>query len=386
MKRKCCCRQSPCCCGRGNGGGEGNGGGQPPPGWEPQPVGTWLLIRYDTSDAGARPVPSGDVWWTSPDIWIEGGDQYGNPISGQQCIVHARVWNLGGLDAMPVIVTFSFIEPGLGLTGLKPIGTVGAFVPSANCADVPIPWTPPPVVGDVHSCIVVTCSCPVTSDIASVPGNVVADRHTGQRNMTIIGTPMKMMEFQLTMTNLRPWAATVQLGARALWTNAPRALLVLGVTDVPSIRTAVRAINQPNTLVGYRLLAGRAAMVTHHPGEFTLLPEREVPELVRVKSVHPGHMHNAGAVVPPPNRINATNTSVIRIGRPAELKSLQSAIVHFEVKVPPPEKNHEWLVVHIAQITEGLIEGGYTVAMRTASKQAAVSLSKTQAAAHGKKE
>jgi hypothetical protein len=324
------------------------------------------------------------VWWTSPDIWIEGGDAFGNPIGGKPCILHARVWNLGGLDAMPTIVNFSFIEPGLGLTTPMPIGTAGPHVPSNNFADVTVPWTPPKAAGDIHSCVIVTCACQVTNDVPSVPGNVVADRHTAQRNMTIIGTAMKTLEFQLTMTNLRPWAATVELGARALFSNTPRDLLMLGVTDVPSITTAVRSVNQLQTDVGYRLLAGRAAMVIQPPGEFRLLPGREVPELVQVKSVRAGHIHDEGAVVPPPNRLNATNASVTRIGRPAELKSLQRATAHFEVKVPP-EKNHAWFVVHIAQITEGLIEGGYTVVLRTGSDHEAGGPSKTPATHRKKK-
>jgi hypothetical protein len=41
------------------------------------------LIRYDPADLGARPVPASDIWWESPDIWITGGDAFGNPIGGQ---------------------------------------------------------------------------------------------------------------------------------------------------------------------------------------------------------------------------------------------------------------------------------------------------------------
>ena len=381
MKSKCCCcNQKPCCCGQGS--GDGNCG-PPPAGWQPQPLGTWLLIRFDTSDTGARPIPSGDVWWTSPDIWVTGGDAYGNPIGGQPAVVHARIWNLGGLDAMPTIVNFSFIEPGLGLNSPMPIGTVGVLVPSASYAEATVPWIPPQDDQDVHSCIIVTCSCAVTNDVPSVPGNVVADRHTGQRNMSIIGKLGKMIKFQLHMTNLRPWTAAVQLGAHALLTNELD-LLRMGVTDIPLIGTAVTAINRPHTQVEYRLLAARAALINQHPGHFTRLPGHQIPELVQVNKIQPGRVHQGGAVVPPPNRINSTKTSMVPIGHSVELKSLQRATVDLEVNVPPPDESHEWLVVHIAQITEGFIEGGYTVMLRIGGKEG--TSKKSQTAAHVRKD
>jgi hypothetical protein len=336
-------------------------------GWEPQPLGTWLVIRYDVSDMGARPLPSGDVFWTSPDIWITGGDRHGNPIGGQPAVVHARIWNFGGLDACPVIVDFSYIEPGLGLPVNKPIGKIGAIVPAANYTEVAVPWTPPKVEGNVHTCIIVTCSCDVIcNDVPKSPGNVVADRHTGQRNMTIIGTPVKKIDFRLGLTNLRPRTAMVQLGARALWSNA-RDLLVIGVTDLPSVRTAVQAIDRPHSQVEYRLLSRRAAMVSRRmlDGHFSLLSEGTVSELVRVNSIDRGHIYNTGAVIPPRDRIDATYSSVAVVGRGEELKSLQHASVHFEIAIPQGNKHHEWLVLHLAQITEGAIEGGYTVVLHT---------------------
>jgi hypothetical protein len=203
--------------------------------------------------------------------------------------------------------------------------------------------------------------------------------------LSIIGTPGKMIKFQLHMTNLRPWTAAVQLGARAVLTSELD-LLRMGVTDIPVIGTAVRAINRPHTQVEYRLLAARAALLAQHPGHFTLLPGHQIPGLVQVNSIHPGRVNDGSAVVPPPNRINATNTSMVPIGNSVQLKSLQRATVHLEVNVPPPNKDHEWLVIHIAQITEDFIEGGYTVVLLIGEKRgAADSPRKSSTAAHARK-
>ena len=89
--RHCCCKSG----GGPSGGGAPSGGGGTPP-WTPQPQGSYLLIQYDAADTGVRPVPSGDVWWLSPDIWVTGGDGLGNPIAGQPCQVNARIWNSSG--------------------------------------------------------------------------------------------------------------------------------------------------------------------------------------------------------------------------------------------------------------------------------------------------
>src|SRR5579859_7142212 len=162
---KCAC----CCCGGGqggtgqpgSGGGPGPGGGSPGGGGPPPipmpNVSTWLLIRYDSADMGARPVPASDVWWESPDIWLTGGDQFGNPIGGQPATVFARVWNLGTLPAAPVYVDFFFIAPSLGILPSAPeqIGKKSAcvLVPplSAVVVACPTPWIPPVTQGNLHA-------------------------------------------------------------------------------------------------------------------------------------------------------------------------------------------------------------------------------------------
>lgn len=335
--------------------------------WKPQPQGTWLLIRYDTTDTGVRPIPSGDVWWTSPDIWLTGGDAFGNPVGGQPAVIYARVWNLGGLVAFPTTVSFSFIQPFLALPGGDVptfIGTEYALIPSLGYAEVTVPWTPPNVAGDVHTCIAVTCSCALTNDVPSVPGNAVADRHTGQRNLTLVGASVRNFEFQLNMVNLRPWDAAVQLGVRALWSNAAD-LISTDPMDIASLQTAVRAIDVPHTQMEYRLLARRAALLSDQKTEcYSLVPAAQVNEIVQITAMRLGRRYRRGSIAPPRNRINATYPSITPIGNAVDLKVLQHATVRFAVRVPEPTDGRKWLILNIVQVTEGLIDGGYTVALR----------------------
>src|SRR5512145_1006257 len=75
----------------------------------------WLVIRHLASDTGQRPLPSGEVFWNSPDIWIESSDSLGNPVAGEPNFVHAIVRNFGMADAFPVKVDFFWADPSLGL-------------------------------------------------------------------------------------------------------------------------------------------------------------------------------------------------------------------------------------------------------------------------------
>jgi hypothetical protein len=220
----CKCRDHPtyetCSCRPGL---KGERNGDSPAPWKPTPVGTWLLIRYDHADYGVRPIPNSvDSWWESPDIWITGGDSDGNPIVGKRATLHARIWNLGELHALPVAVTFAIIEPSLGIPASAPetIGTVGAHVPAKGFREVTIDWNVPVINGNVHACILVTCASPLNGDVPSMPGNPVTNRQTGQHNITIIGAPSEQVDFHLSLVNLRPWTAEVEVSAHAAWRRA----------------------------------------------------------------------------------------------------------------------------------------------------------------------
>src|ERR1019366_7370951 len=71
-----------------------------------------------------------DVFWESPDIWLTGGDAFGNPIGGKPATVFVRVWNLGLIQAAPVQGAVSYITPSLGVppSAPFPIGTAWGVV------------------------------------------------------------------------------------------------------------------------------------------------------------------------------------------------------------------------------------------------------------------
>jgi hypothetical protein len=379
VKKSCCCVPSPqrCCCKQGGTGPSGGGGTTSPP-WTPQPQGSYLLIQYDAADTGVRPIPSGDVWWLSPDVWVTGGDGLGNPVAGRPCMVNARVWNLGTMSAIPTSVEFFYIEPGLAipLTIPQPINAVPAYalVPGGEYVDVGVPWTPPPTVGNVHTCLIVTCSCVTTGDVPTVPGNAIADRHTGQRNVTLVGTPIDpVFKFELAMRNLLPNAASVGLGARAMWLTPPRVLMHFEQFDPLALTGAIRMIDRPNTTPQQYLLGRRAAMLLDHGKAMksTAVAQADVAAIVQVTSVRRDRTLHTGEVIPPRARVDGTTDAITRIGNPIDLKSLQQATVHCEITVPVTPDNHEYFVVHIFQLTRDTVDGGYTIAFKVGSADAA---------------
>ena len=353
MRRCSCCGSAPakCCCKPGGPGTGGGGGGVTPP-WTPQPQGSYLLIQYDLADTGVRPIPSGDVWWLSPDIWVTGGDSLGNPIGGQPCQVHARIWNLGNASAVPTAVSFFYIEPGLAIpvTIPQPINNVPAYtmVSSGSYADVSVPWTPPQVVGNVHTCLIVTCSCATTGDIPMVPGNAIADRHTGQRNVTLIGTPVREgFKFELVMRNLLPTAASVRLGARAMWLTEPRRLGHFAQFDPLALTSAVRMIDRPNTTTRQYLLGRRAALLVDHAKAIpsTLVPHDDVRGVVQVTSVRRGRALRAGTVIPVRSRVERNDGRDYdhrRPGRPRVRCSKQPSISRQPCRARGPITNIFW--------------------------------------------
>jgi hypothetical protein len=354
--------------GRPGSGGSPAGGGTPLP-WPLPQVSTWLLLRYDAADFGARPVPAGDTWWESPDIWITGGDQYGNPIGGQPTKIFARVWNLGTLAAVPVFVNFYFIAPSLGILPSAPqrIGHKAGciLVPplSAVVVECPTIWVPPVTEGNLHSCLLATCSAPISGDVPTVPFNPVADRHTGQRNYTVVEAEAgEEISFALHLANLEPLQTKIELMATAAWRPDAKTATHQFATK-PTIRGPVNAILAKSTTPSQlRLWAQRAAILERSTDSYHPLPGDEVRRAVRIGEIRLGEVRRSPAVVAPPNRFGTVGTSLAAVGDGVELKPQQQATATFSITVPP-KGPHSWFIVHLAQVSNGSITGGYTVAI-----------------------
>src|SRR5271166_880163 len=272
----------------GAGGGAGTTGGTGLPVTIP-PIGTWLLIRYDAADMGARPIPGSDNFWVSPDIWLTGGDANGNPIGGQPATLFARIWNLGSLAAAPVRVDFSFIEfPATGIPPTAPqlIGTGWGSVPalSAQVIQCPVPWHPPVGTQDIHSCLIVTCSAPLQGDTPTVPGSPVADRHTGQRNYTVVeGTAGQQFPFSIRLANLGPVPAAIELLGAAAW-HTTAALHQDAFLFRPSLSGALSGAADYATASHNQLWARRAALLDERSPRLALhpLPASQVTDAITV--------------------------------------------------------------------------------------------------------
>jgi hypothetical protein len=355
--------------GGGRGGGGGPGGGGLPPGWEPRPQGTWLLIRYEAADVGARPVPNGEVFWESPDIRVIGGDAFGNPTGGKPVALEARVWNQGDLDAAPVRVDFSFIAPSLGVTGDAPelIGTAWTTLLAGHSKIVACPkeWTPPEYVTDVHACVIVTCSAPAQRDTPSAPFNPALDRHVGQRNLTVLeGAAGQTFSLHLIAANPLAHRAQVAVVAAAAW--LPQERIPRGPLLVPSLGSlgTIRAAAAAHDTGASDLWLKRATLrdIAVHSGPQPQ-PIGEISEIAHVESMRINEPTRATTgILPPPALVPHVEFASLR--REVNLEPGQTATAELKVAVPRDTQGY-WLAVHLAQSQNGQLTGGYTMLVRT---------------------
>ncbi len=373
---QCCCGCCSACLGKGgtggttgnggtNNGGKGPGGGIVGKGLPP--VGSWLLIRFDTADRGARPVPSADVFWESPDIWLTGGDAFGNPIGGQPATVFVRVWNLGLIQAAPVQVQFSFISPTLGIPPSSPelFGTAWGVVRAQSCTVFQCAWTPPAEAKNVHACLIATCSAPLQGDVPTAPADPVSDRHTGQHNLTILaGAEGLAIEGAFHVTNLAPVAASIDLMAAGAWRTSQE-LRTGDPLFRPSLAAAVAALDRPIASAEMRSWARRAAVIQQWAPAMHLQPlaASAITDVVQVTTTSHHRKIKSVPVVPRSDRVAVPDSAFAKVAQPIHLEALQQTTVNVTITVPPSH-GHAWFVAHVAQATGGMLSGGYTVAVR----------------------
>jgi hypothetical protein len=201
---------------------------QEDPGWEPDPhaadrwkdyiaevgrehrphredVLPYLLIRaFAPGDRAARPIWPPQPSWLSPDIHLiddtwtgpfRPEKVVGSPTAGRSYRVFVHVWNLGLLQAVGVHLRAWYVAPGFfgGQPGTyTPELIGGAFfdlqprtAPGAHRVAEVIPaWSIPPNLTG-HECLLASVECPADRWDGALDAN--ADRHVGQRNLTILG-------------------------------------------------------------------------------------------------------------------------------------------------------------------------------------------------------
>lgn len=178
----------------------------------------WLLIRYAPGDFGLRPIPSGDAHWHSPDIWIESSDSSGNGVAGEENFLHARIFNLGMANAIPVKVDFHWANPalGLGAANMNHIGSEWVEVRSQSLKEVRCntPWIPVHV-NNGHECLKVNCTNAILDPITA-PFDPRVDRHVGQRNVTVLPAQAgETLPFQMELNNFLPMKTKTTVFLRA---------------------------------------------------------------------------------------------------------------------------------------------------------------------------
>lgn len=163
----------------------------------------YLLIRaFAPGDRAGRPIWPPRPSWLSPDIHLiddtwtgpfQADQVVGSPTAGRSYRVFVHVWNLGLLPAVGVHVRAWHVAPGFfsGQPGYTPELIGGAFLdlaprtaPGAHrLAEVMPAWSIPHQLTG-HQCLLASVECPADRWNGVLDAN--ADRHVGQRNLTIL--------------------------------------------------------------------------------------------------------------------------------------------------------------------------------------------------------
>lgn len=211
----------------------------------------WLFMRYKEStptylspDVGLRPIPPGEPFWVSPDIWVESSDPYGNAVAGEENFVHARIFNLGKATSAPTQIDFYWADPsmGLGPSNMVHIGTEWQEIEAHSARDIRCnkAWVPQ-FLNNGHECLMVNCSNPMmlqpgqtynfapTFDPIKLPFQPQLDRHVAQRNIHVVqGKGGQMVKFSVFVNNLFP--------------NELRTLVTAHIEHVVVARTALKTL------------------------------------------------------------------------------------------------------------------------------------------------
>ncbi|MGF1647655.1 MAG: hypothetical protein ACFCVF_12155 [Kineosporiaceae bacterium] len=327
----------------------------------PEPHGPWLVVRYDEADHGHRPVPPGDVFWLSPDIWVTGGAGLGTIVEGVPFTAHARVWNLGAFPASPTRVDFAIHDPALGLGTPVPMGTAWIpHLPGLSTADVscPTPWVRESLAAG-HPCLVVKVSSHPFDE--APPGfNSRTDRHTGQRNLTVV-SPESVAADTLTLTlaatPLIP-GAQLRLAVTAALTDltafgaGPRLADLLGPGPAALTRT-LRALETTQVPVpALRRRATRLAAAGQDPNK--AVRAFDARPFVRVHGMDLTDL----PVVTSRRAAAAAPVTLGEIPVPGDRKAADPVLVPIELKLPRVDGD---AVVHLWQLEDGVATGGYSV-------------------------
>ncbi len=361
----------------GSRGQDGNEGGRLPP------ISPFLVIRNALPDLGARPTPPGFNFWSSPDIWVDSSDPFGNPVAGEPNVINARVLNLGSFQAVPVQVDFFWADPSLGLVpaSMHHLGTEWVDIPSMTSAVVscPTPWVPV-VVNGGHECVIVQCSNWILDPITQ-PFNPVADRHVAQRNLHVLAaTPGTKAVFDLRLNNAFPFSVTAavdvsirHLRLREKLEPAGVAAAAVSFLQQNECRPDALIERYPKGSLGHRIGRAASRRAERHP-ELVATDDFEVAGRFGSIEINATITEKAGRLQPSEgasfaadfSRHAAQNTLHRSAAKAMELLTTDlrpSSYATAAVVLVVPERlaDDEILVVELAQRVGEIVLGGYTV-------------------------
>lgn len=353
----------------------------------------WLLIRYTLADLGLRPIPAGDAFWVSPDIWVESSDPFGNAVAGEENFVHARVFNLGKTTSAPTRVDFYWADPSLGLGpgNFNLIGTewVEVFEHTAKYVRCNTPWIPL-FLNNGHECLMVHCSNPILDPLMQ-PFQPRLDRHVGQRNITVLkGKAGDKVKFAISLNNLFPITTRTLVTARIehlaftagkltrmafpqvvdyviahgkLQTNTPAEMMRRFNPNTAEFRMAIKmaqvAANRAPAEEAFENITTRAAYASSAACINSTFDDHACVVGHQGGRKFIGDLLSAmDKLSPAAQLVDASRDLVLH---ELTLANSEQRRLVIELGLPGDTRRNEFVVVHLTQKTEGLILGGYTI-------------------------
>lgn len=197
---------------------------------------TFLYIKGYDSDTGNRPMPSGTVFWMSPDIEIFDGT---TPIANNQLVagknyqIAVTVRNGGDLPCYSCHVELFICNPSLGFDPIHGtlLGVQTAQVQAQGDTTLSFPIVATSaMIG--HRCLFARVFSFVNNDLPSSATTfpVVEDRHIGQQNLNII---QQNNFVKVLMTNEFEGQKNFQVKV------VPRKMDVIKGTRIPQLRRLI---------------------------------------------------------------------------------------------------------------------------------------------------
>lgn len=327
----------------------------------------YLLIRAQQGDTGVRQPPV-SYFWESPDIRVYQGDVHDpnsatpvlHPTPGFPHSVFVHVWNLGRLPALGVNVRAWWANPSFSFDANSPepphyIGGTRVNLGDRTSADchqlvrIEGLWTPV-VENGGHECLLAVTSHvmdPATGGFAAS-----ADRHVGQRNVTLAAP-----EFDLTrLLNRLGAALTVGSDLQLLHGGAEVAPILLAHKVVAGRDVVLPQVREVVTPIPGQTTIGHLGTVTRTLGGHAVIPGlASVNALTTPDSLTTfdrGSLLSGRVTVQP-----RTISPAVAVVQALKVKDLTAGSIARSVSITSGDGN----LLRFQEVRNGVVVGGYSV-------------------------